>query len=105
MVREILYLYILRIFGVDQSDEFDYKIVNRSFPISFKVYIKKITCYPQLVTREIYDQACKINVKSGGKWRELPLSVKDRLFINILAVESKKQAQLLFMARAISTYI
>ena len=39
-IRNILYLYILRIFGVDNSDEFEYKIVNLTFPVSFKVYIK-----------------------------------------------------------------
>ncbi len=39
-IRNILYLYILRIFGVDNSDEFEYKIVNMIFPVSFKVYIK-----------------------------------------------------------------
>ena len=45
-IRDILYLYILRIYGVDQSDEFEYEIVNKIFPINFKIYIKKIACYP-----------------------------------------------------------
>ena len=27
-IRNILYLYIMRIYGVDQSDEFDYQVVN-----------------------------------------------------------------------------
>ena len=39
-IRYILYLYILRIFGADNSDEFEYKIVNMTFPVSFKVFIK-----------------------------------------------------------------
>ena len=55
----------MRIFGVDQSDEFDYQIVNKIFPISFKVYVKKSACYPQLITKEIYDQACFINILGG----------------------------------------
>jgi hypothetical protein len=45
-IRNILFLYILRIFGVDNSDEFEYKIVNMIFPVNFKIYIKKIACYP-----------------------------------------------------------
>lgn len=45
-ISEVLSLYLLRVYGVDQSEEFDYQIVNRIFPIAFKVYIKKIACYP-----------------------------------------------------------
>ena len=64
-IRNILYLYIMRIYGVDQSDEFDYQIVNKIFPISFKVYVKKTACYPQLITKDNYDQACFINILEG----------------------------------------
>lgn len=122
-IKEIMYLYILRIFGVDQSDEFDYGIVNHVFPIPLKIYIKKITCYPQLITRDIYDQASSINIiqhslisaKRKGKHlmdkaptpaeQRVTLGVRDKLFINILSVESKRQAQLLFLGRAIENYI
>ena len=46
MIRNCVLLYILRIFGIDQSEEFDYHLVNKMFPIDFKIYIKKIACYP-----------------------------------------------------------
>ena len=110
-IRNILYLYILRIYGVDNSDEFEYKIVNMTFPVSFKVYIKKIACYPQLINKDIYDTANTINLLINSQMNSkglkssvsctqskhqnvlpLPLSVKDRLFINLLTIESKKQA-------------
>lgn len=45
-INEILSLYLLRVYGVDQSEDFDYKIVNTIFPIAFKVYIKNVACYP-----------------------------------------------------------
>jgi hypothetical protein len=38
--------YIMRILGVDQSEEFDYRIVNHVSPIPLIIYIKKIACYP-----------------------------------------------------------
>lgn len=57
----------MRIFGVDQSEEFDYRIVNKLFPIAFKIYVKKIACYPQLITREIYTKACSINIPEHNR--------------------------------------
>ena len=47
---------------MDESETFDYQLVNKMFPISFKIYIKKIACYPQLITKEIYDKANTINI-------------------------------------------
>jgi hypothetical protein len=53
---------VKRIFGVDESETYDYQFVNKAFPIDFKIYLKKIACYPQLITKEIYDKADSLYV-------------------------------------------
>jgi len=86
------------VFGVDESETYDYQFVNKAFPIDFKVYIKKLACYPQLITEEIYNKASFLNlakvkgqeVKQGKQSEMLPLNVKDKLFLNIVAIEAKR---------------
>ena len=45
-IRLSIIRYIQRILGIDQSEDYDYSLVNKILPIDLKVYIKKITCYP-----------------------------------------------------------
>lgn len=54
-------------------------------------------CYPQLINKDIYVVAEKINLlrlKSGmptpDKIDKILLTVKDKLFFNIVAVETKR---------------
>ena len=78
-----------------------------------KVYIKKIACYPQLITKEIYDAASFVNCKrpsNSDKSRiqapeRLALTVKDKVLLNIVVCESKKVATLLFLSKAISDHL
>jgi len=90
-ITQALTFYIQRIFGIDFYD-YDYAEVNKVLPISLKVYIKKVACYPQLITKADYEEASSV------------LSVKDKLHINILVMEAKRFASLLFLSKAISEY-
>lgn len=90
-------MYLKRIFGVDESESFDYQVVNKVFAREFKEYIKKIVCYPQLINKDIYVVAEKINLMrlknssmTPDKIEKLKLNVKDKLFLNIVAVETKR---------------
>ena len=97
-------LYIQRILGVDQSESFDYKLVNQILPIDLKIYIKKIACYPQLVNKEIYDKADTICL-TGKKEKSIKLTVKDKVFINLLVCEAKRMTSLLFLSKAIADHL
>jgi hypothetical protein len=61
-IVEQVTMYIKRIFGIDESETFDYSMVNKVFSRDFKIYIKKVACYPQLITKDIYDAASSIEV-------------------------------------------
>ncbi len=105
-IRNIVYLYIQRIFGVDQSDQFDYQTVNKLLPIPFKVYVKKIACYPQSITSEVYRQADSLLIPARNSRQTglktsvaasdqdqievVQTSVRDKLFMNLVVIESKK---------------
>eukprot|EP00347_Sterkiella_histriomuscorum_P015870 403355371 len=111
-VLDCICMYLKRIFGIDESESYDYQVINKVFAREFKEYIKKIACYPQLINKDIYVVAEKINVtklKTGtpspDKIEKLKLNVKDKLFLNIAAVESKRQISLLFMSKAISDHM
>lgn len=54
--------YIKRIFGIDESESFNYAVVNSIFPRELKIYLKKVACYPQLISKEDYDKANLINI-------------------------------------------
>lgn len=105
--------YIKRVFGVDESETYDYQTVNKVFPIDFKIFMKKIACYPQLITKEIYDKADSVylvklkdqEVKPGKPDRLLKLSVKDKLYLSMVAIESKKLASLLYLSKAVSDHL
>lgn len=62
-ILQALSLYIKRIFGIDESESFDYAAVNKIFPKDLKTYLKKVACYPQLITKDDYDKANFINTE------------------------------------------
>jgi sestrin len=76
-----------------RDDQFDYKSINKVLQMMQKVYIKKIGCSPQEVTKQDYQNL------SGM------LTAPERCHICILAMESKKQIELLFLAKAVSAYM
>merc|ERR1712157_645735 len=75
--------YTFRLYGVNNAS-YEYRFVNIYLPVKLKTFIKKIVCYPQIVTID--------DVKKMG----LALREKEKIHIAILALEAKKQASLLF---------
>ena len=77
------------------------------------MYLKKVACYPQLITKDEYDKAIVINIPIGQeqdqkkalKTRELVMSVKDKLLLNLMAVESKKLTTRTYFSRALSDFL
>ncbi|EPZ32990.1 PA26 p53-induced protein (sestrin) domain-containing protein [Rozella allomycis CSF55] len=81
--RQAIWYYVLRISGMCH-DDYDYQCVNRYLPRDIKSYIKKCVFYPNNVKREDFDNL-GINLRS-----------EEKVHVNLLAVEARKQACLLY---------
>jgi hypothetical protein len=66
--------------------------VNKLLTKELKTYIKEIQCSPNQITKEIYE-----NMK-------LSLLGEEKLQINLIAIEIKKQNSLVYLAQAIGQY-
>ncbi|XP_064413994.1 sestrin-3-like isoform X2 [Latimeria chalumnae] len=92
MLRRALFNYVHCMFGI-RYDDYDYGEVNQLFERSLKVYIKTVTCYPERTTRRMYD----------SYWRQFKHS--EKVHVNLLLMEARMQAELLYALRAITRYI
>eukprot|EP00483_Globobulimina_turgida_P005014 UN05024 len=90
--RIAVWHYTFRSYGVN-NDSYEYRFVNVYLPVKLKIFIKKLVCYPQIITVDDFK-------KMGVTLKE-----KEKIHIAILALEAKKQASLLFGLRAIMKYI
>lgn len=88
VIVEHIVFYVLRCYGMNYRD-FNYGNVNKVLALGLKYYIKYLVSTPQMICKEIYDF-------DMGEF-----STKDKLFINILAAEAKRQAASVFLAKAI----
>lgn len=69
------------------------KQVNKLLEIPFKTYIKKVACYPSLVTAADF-------ASFGAGLRDA-----EKIHINILVMEARKQAQLIFFLHSAMLYM
>jgi len=90
--RIAVWHYTFRLYGVN-NDSYEYRFVNVYLPVKLKIFIKKLVCYPQIVTID--------DVKKMG----VALKEKEKIHIAILALEAKKQASLLFALKAVMKYM
>lgn len=67
--------------------------VNKLLEIPFKTYIKKVACYPSLVTAADF-------ASFGAGLRDA-----EKIHINILVMEARKQAQLIFFLHSAMLYM
>lgn len=88
-IKEHVVFYLLRCYGLN-FDDFNYELVNKVLPLGLKYYIKYSVSTPQMVTSDRY------HFDLGE------FSVKDKLFINIMAAETKRKAVCVFLAKAIA---
>ncbi|XP_029451162.1 sestrin-1 isoform X2 [Rhinatrema bivittatum] len=92
MLRRAIWNYIHCMFGI-RYDDYDYGEINQLLDRSFKVYIKTVVCTPEKTTRRMYD----------GFWRQFKHS--EKVHVNLLLMEARMQAALLYALRAITRYM
>jgi len=92
MLRRALFNYVHCMYGI-RYDDYDYGEVNQLLECSLKVYIKTVTCYPERTTRRMYE----------SYWRQFRHS--EKVHVNLLLMEARMQAELLYALRAITHYM
>ena len=81
--RQVVWYYALRLKGMCH-DDYEYAQVNACLSIPLKKYIKKVVCYPELVTRSDYTNL------------GVALFDYEKAHLNYLIMESSAQAELLY---------
>ncbi|XP_039603833.1 sestrin-1 isoform X1 [Polypterus senegalus] len=92
MLRRAIWNYIHCMFGI-RYDDYDYGEINQLLDRSFKVYIKTMVCSPEKTTKRMYDSF----------WRQFEHS--EKVHVNLLLMEARMQAELLYALRAITRYM
>ncbi|XP_027711388.1 sestrin-1 isoform X3 [Vombatus ursinus] len=92
MLRRAIWNYIHCMFGI-RYDDYDYGEINQLLDRSFKVYIKTVVCTPEKATKKMYDSF----------WRQFKHS--EKVHVNLLLIEARMQAELLYALRAITRYM
>ncbi|XP_043398692.1 sestrin-1 isoform X9 [Chelonia mydas] len=92
MLRRAIWNYIHCMFGI-RYDDYDYGEINQLLDRSFKVYIKTVVCAPEKTTKRMYDSF----------WRQFKHS--EKVHVNLLLIEARMQAELLYALRAITHYM
>ncbi|XP_071888871.1 sestrin-3 isoform X3 [Anas platyrhynchos] len=91
-LRRALFNYVHCMYGI-RYDDYDYGEVNQLLERSLKVYIKTVTCYPERTTKRMYD----------SYWRQFKHS--EKVHVNLLLMEARMQAELLYALRAITRHL
>ncbi|XP_007255735.2 sestrin-1 isoform X2 [Astyanax mexicanus] len=92
MLRRAIWNYIHCMFGI-RYDDYDYGEINELLDRSFKVYIKTMVCSPEKTTKRMYESF----------WRQFQHS--EKVHVNLLLMEARMQAELLYALRAITRYM
>ncbi|KAI1903165.1 hypothetical protein AGOR_G00024400 [Albula goreensis] len=91
-LRRAIFNYVHCMYGI-RYDDYDYGEVNQLLERSLKVYIKTVTCYPERTTCLMYQ----------SYWRQFRHS--EKVHVNLLLMEARMQAELLYSLRAITHYM
>ncbi|KAK2890118.1 sestrin-1 isoform X1 [Channa argus] len=92
MLRRAIWNYIHCMFGI-RYDDYDYGEINQLLDRSFKIYIKTMVCSPEKTTKRMYESF----------WRQFQHS--EKVHVNLLLMEARMQAELLYALRAITCYM
>ncbi|KFW08442.1 Sestrin-3, partial [Eurypyga helias] len=84
--------YVHCMFGI-RYDDYDYAEVNQLLERMLKVYIKTVTCYPEKTNLEMFDRF----------WKQFKHS--EKVHVNLLILEARMQAELLYALQAITQYM
>uniref|UniRef100_A0A3P9LCB6 Sestrin 2 n=2 Tax=Oryzias latipes TaxID=8090 RepID=A0A3P9LCB6_ORYLA len=91
-LRKALWNYIHCLYGI-RYDDYDYGSINVLLERSLKVFVKTVACYPEQTTTRIY---CAF-------WRHFRHS--EKVHANLIVMEARLQAALLYVLRAITHYM
>jgi uncharacterized protein YeaO (DUF488 family) len=86
--RNAIVFYLKEIHGI-KDDSFKYTKINKLFSPSEKIYIKKLMCNPQDIKHEDY-------TKFSDNFYD-----SEKCHVCILAMETKRQVSLLYLAKAL----
>ncbi|XP_014746058.1 PREDICTED: sestrin-2 isoform X2 [Sturnus vulgaris] len=92
VLRRAIWNYVHCVFGI-RYDDYDYGEVNQLLERNLKIYIKTVACYPEKTTKQIYTQF----------WRHFKHS--EKVHVNLLLLEARMQAALLYALRAVTRYM
>ncbi|XP_053130287.1 sestrin-1-like isoform X2 [Hemicordylus capensis] len=84
--------YIHCMFGI-RYDDYDYAEVNHLLERILKLYIKTVTCSPEKMNPEVFERF----------WKQFKHS--EKVHVNLLILEARLQAELLYALRAITHYM
>ncbi|XP_063169794.1 sestrin-1-like isoform X1 [Candoia aspera] len=84
--------YVHCMFGI-RYDDYDYAEVNHLLERILKLYIKTVTCSPETVDPQMFERF----------WRQFKHS--EKVHVNLLILEARLQAELLYALRAITHYM
>ncbi|XP_051527402.1 sestrin-2 isoform X2 [Myxocyprinus asiaticus] len=91
-LRKAIWNYIHCIYGI-RYDDYNYWEVNQLLERSLKVYVKTVACHPEKTTPRMY----------FSFWRQFRHS--EKVHVNLILMEARMQAALLYALRAITRYI
>ncbi|XP_030621997.1 sestrin-3 [Chanos chanos] len=91
-LKRAIWNYIHSIYGI-RYDDYDYGEVNQLLERGLKLYIKAVACYPDSTKTPL----CPL------PWPSLKAS--ERIHVNLLVMEARLQAELLYALRAITQYM
>ncbi|XP_059206565.1 sestrin-2 isoform X1 [Centropristis striata] len=91
-LRKALWNYIHCLYGI-RYDDYDYGSVNVLLERSLKVFVKTMACHPEQTTARVYH----------AFWRHFRHS--EKVHANLIVMEARLQAALLYTLRAITHYM
>lgn len=91
-LRRAIWNYTHCVLGI-QYDDYDYGEVNHLLERNFKLYIKAVACFPDATKASV----CPLS------WTSLKAS--EQIHVNLLIMEARLQAELLYSLRAITQYM
>ncbi|XP_029603776.1 sestrin-2 isoform X18 [Salmo trutta] len=91
-LRKALWNYIHCLYGI-RYDDYDYGEVNVLLERGLKMFVKTVACHPEQTTERVY----------SAYWRLFRHS--EKVHVNLLLMEARLQAALLYTLRAVTRYM
>uniref|UniRef100_A0A3Q3VWB5 Uncharacterized protein n=1 Tax=Mola mola TaxID=94237 RepID=A0A3Q3VWB5_MOLML len=91
-LKRAIWNYIHCVLGI-RYDDYDYGEVNQLLERDLKLYIKAVACFPDATKTPV----CPLSMA--------PLKSSERIYVNLLIMEARLQAELLYALRAITQYM